>query len=413
MLALVNLWVMAVALTVSGDTFEIFDDVPEGLPRIARVQAVTEGPRHHFFGYYAICPWDATGKYLACMESEFGDREVAQGDVASVCIVDADSGELRRIAETSAWNFQQGALVHWVGARPEIVYNDLVEGALKAVVLNVETRERRVLTRPVTSVSRDGRWAACISFGRLNRTRPGYGYPGVEDPFADDPHPKADGLWRMDMATGECTLIASLDAVYEVNPPPAQYAEKPLWMNLLIVSPDGGHVAFLSRYYREKGWATSLFTVAEDGSDLRCVVPYAWGGSHFDWADEARVIITTRLHGKRWGHVLFTNGAEDHRLLAPEVIGHDGHCTVSPDGRWMATDSYPRGRERMQYLYLLDMRTENVAPVGRFHEPETFRDQFRCDLHPRWSRDSRRLCIDSTHGGTRQVYIVELDMPQG
>ena len=392
--------------------FEIAENVPEALPRIAQVRQITQSPKHHFFGYYAICPWDATGRYLVCMESDFGDRAVQEEDVAGICLIDTKSGELRRIAETSAWNFQQGALVHWLGERPEIVYNDLVEGRLKAMVLNIETGERRVLPRPITSVARDGTWAACISFGRLNTTRPGYGYPGVDDPFADEPHPKGDGLWRMDMATGECILIASLDAVYRASPLPEEYAGKAMWMNLVIVSRDGGHVAFLSRYYGEHGWFTGLFTVGADGSELRCVIPYAWGGSHFDWADGERIIITTRLHGKHGGHVIFTNGEDDHRLLAPDVITRDGHCHVSWDGRWMVTDSYPVGTARMQHFYMLDMKTEEVALLGRFHEPEAYAGDWRCDLHPRWSRDSKKVCIDSTHDGTRQVYVLDLELPE-
>ena len=400
---------MSIAMGTVGATFEIVEDVPEGLPRIAAVRQMTHGPKHHFFGYYAICPWDATGRYLICMESDFGDRKVTPEDTAGICLIDTQSGESRRIAETSAWNFQQGALVHWLGDCPEIVYNNLVDGQLKAVVQNVHTGSRRVLPRPITSVALDGSWAACINFGRLNTTRPGYGYPGVEDPYADEPHPKEDGLWRMDMDTGACTLIASLDDVYRVSPVPEQYAHKPMWMNLIIVSRDGGHAAFLSRYYGDKGWYTSLFTVAKDGSDLRCVIPYAWGGSHFDWADGERVIITTRLHGKQGGHVMFTNGKDDRRLLAPEVLKRDGHCHVSPDGRWMVTDSYPVGEERMQHFYLLDMNTEEVALIGKFHEPERYKGDWRCDLHPRWGRASRQICIDSTHDGTRQVYVVELD----
>ncbi|MCP4640361.1 MAG: hypothetical protein GY851_08015 [bacterium] len=391
-----------------GAPYEVIEDVPQGLPRIAEVRQMTHGPKHHFFGYYAICPWDATGRYLACMETEFGDRKVTPEDTAGICLIDTESGELKRIAETAAWNFQQGALVHWVGDRQEIVYNDLVDGRLKAIVLNVHTGERRVLPRPITSVARDGSWAACINFGRLNTTRPGYGYPGVEDPHADEPHPKEDGLWRMDMDTGACTLIASLDDVYHVSPVPEEFAHNPMWMNLIIVSRDGGHAAFLSRYRGKKGWHTSLFTVAKDGSDLRCVIPYKWGGSHFDWADGERVIITTRLHAKQGGHVIFTNGKDDHRLLAPDVLKQDGHCHVSEDGRWMVTDSYPTGAERMQRFYMLDMKTEEVALLGKFHEPPQYKGDWRCDLHPRWSRDSRQVCIDSTHDGTRQVYVIEL-----
>ena len=34
----------------------------------------------------------------------------------------------------------------------------------------------------------------------------------------------------------------------------------------------------------------------------------------------------------------------------------------------------------------------------------------RCDLHPRWNRDGRQVCIDSIHEGNRHMYV--LDVPR-
>ena len=34
-------------------------------------QAVTAGPRHHYFGYYDKFPWDRTGRFLLGMEVDF------------------------------------------------------------------------------------------------------------------------------------------------------------------------------------------------------------------------------------------------------------------------------------------------------------------------------------------------------
>ena len=40
--------------------------------QMAPVRAVTRGPRHHFFGYYDKCPWDASGRYMLAVETTFG-----------------------------------------------------------------------------------------------------------------------------------------------------------------------------------------------------------------------------------------------------------------------------------------------------------------------------------------------------
>jgi hypothetical protein len=43
---------------------------------------------------------------------------------------------------------------------------------------------------------------------------------------------------------------------------------------------------------------------------------------------------------------------------------------------------------------------------GRFYSPPELAGACRCDLHPRWSRDGRRVCFDSAHEGTRQMYLL-------
>jgi len=61
----------------------------------------------------------------------------------------------------------------------------------------------------------------------------------------------------------------------------------------------------------------------------------------------------------------------------------------------------------------MERATSQIAEVARFHQPPNYKGEWRCDLHPRWSRDNRHICIDSTHDGTRQVYMVALAFPEG
>src|SRR5688572_6348031 len=114
---------------------EIATDVPVGLPRVKKVTAATSGPKHHFFGYYGICPWNADGSRLAYLETDVGDRLVAAGDTAAICLLDTATGQHHQVATTSAWNLQQGAMLHWLGTAPQrhLLYNDRVAGRLISV----------------------------------------------------------------------------------------------------------------------------------------------------------------------------------------------------------------------------------------------------------------------------------------
>ena len=142
--------------------------------RQAEVRALTSGPKHHFFGYYGIPPWNKSGKSLVCLESAFQDHLPSPGESAAIGLVDARTGVFRKVAETRAWNFQQGAMLHWNPLQPEteILYNERRGSNIISVGLDVESGKRRELPRAINGVSRNGRYAVCLTYGRLTRLRP-------------------------------------------------------------------------------------------------------------------------------------------------------------------------------------------------------------------------------------------------
>ena len=66
------------------------------------VKPLTRGPKHHFFGYYGICPWSASGRHLVCLECDVQDRMPLPGEAASIGLVDAESGRFTKLTQTRA-----------------------------------------------------------------------------------------------------------------------------------------------------------------------------------------------------------------------------------------------------------------------------------------------------------------------
>src|SRR5208282_4775621 len=119
-------------------------------------QAITSGPRNHFFGYYGIQPWDSTGRNLLSLEVPFQDHPPLPDEKATIGMVELSSRKFIALSETSAWNFQQGAMMHWLpnsSSGSELIFNDRVGGRAVSVILNVRTRERRILGRAIGAVS--------------------------------------------------------------------------------------------------------------------------------------------------------------------------------------------------------------------------------------------------------------------
>ena len=373
------------------------------------VRAVTRGPGHHFFGYYDKFPWNASGRYLLGLETDFMERPPTAADRAVIGKVDLQE-DCRWIplADTTAWNWQQGCMLQWLGMDPErkIVYNVCEGDRFAAVIQEVESGQKRMLPRPVYAVSRDGRQALSVNFARIARTRPGYGYEGLSDLWEDELHPAEDGIYWMDLESGKQRLIVSLEQIVEIRHTASMDGAKH-WFNHLQFNPDGSRFLFLHRWVDGGGKrVTRLFTADADGGDICCVADHELV-SHFDWCDEKRILAWARQHGIGDYYFLFTDRSDPVEIVGRDVLTQDGHCSYSPDGRWLLTDTYPDA-ESKRTLILFRLEDGRRFDIGRFYAIPEIVGEIRCDLHPRWSRDGKQICFDSVHEGTRQIYVLDV-----
>ena len=347
---------------------------------------------------------------MLAMESDFHERPPAPEDQARVGLVDLRKGcHFTSIAETSAWNWQQGSMLQWLKSSGghELVYNTRQDGQFASVVHNLRTRHSRTLPHPVYAVSADGRQAVTLSFSRLADCLPGAGYVGVPDPGAQDLAPAADGIWLMDLRTGESELTISLAQLVAHEHHRAMDNAKH-WVNHLRFNPDGSRFAVLHQWSDQAGGPRHyrMLTAKPDGSDLQVVCDYELV-THYDWLDQERVLTWARQMdlGDRFYLFHVLSGRRD--VVGYGTLEQDGHCSYSPDRRWILTDTYP-DQESKRTLILYRPADDLRLELGRFAaDPRAFGGH-GCDLHPRWSRDGKRVCFDSVHEGSRQMYVMDV-----
>lgn len=355
-------------------------------PSIAK--ALTPASAHHFFGYYGICPWSFDESKFICLESAFHDHPPEPGESAVVGTVDIRSGEWTPLAETLAWNLQQGTMLHWLPTRPDthIVFNDLEDRGVVSRVVDVEARKiERTYARPIAALSHRGDVACNLNYARMFRRRRVVGYAGADDPTEGILHPQDDGLFLMDLDTGESELIVSMATIIHEFDHPEEMAIQPIWFNHVGFSPDDSRIFFLARYTvggHGGPLNSAMFTVGQDGSGLRKVVDYGQGMSHFEWKSNEEIVVTIEWEDLGRAFVIFTDGEDDHRLMDEQLV-EDGHMTYSPDRRWLLSDIGPRKHpDSMSVLRLYDTKTSELHILGAYHTPEPYRGDIRCDLHP-------------------------------
>jgi hypothetical protein len=392
-----------------------FSEQKAVLPRF-KIRTLTSGPKHHFFGYYGICPWNKSGQYLVCLESDFQDHLPSADEPAFIGLVNSNTGEFSKVAETHAWNLQQGAMLHWNPLNPEnqIIYNDQYGNDIASVVLDVKSRRKRVLPRAVSCVSHNGKWALSLTYGRLGRLRKVVGYGGAKDPNPDSPAPDNDGIFLMDLSTGKSKLVVSIAQVYErlVKKHPLLQGRH-MWFNHTVFNKNDTRFFFLARANlppRERRY-TAMFTANLDGSELREVVPFDKRVSHFDWRNNKEIIATFSMDGPDRKHVLFKDGKADYGVIGDGFLDFDGHCSFSPDQNWLVTDRKHHDTLE-QSLLIYNLRSKQKLVLCRYNmrEKKYMSGGVRCDFHPRWNRTGDAICFDALEpvNGTRQLHVVYL-----
>src|SRR5690606_18385774 len=129
---------------------------------------------------------------------------------------DLDSGRYRRIADTRTYNWQQGSRLQWLGPdfASRVIFNDREDDRFVSRVVDVATGATRTFDYPVYTVNPHGTSAICANFERSYFPRPGYSYQGIVKPKWDVPVHPDDGLFRLDLKSGELRrVIATTDLV--------------------------------------------------------------------------------------------------------------------------------------------------------------------------------------------------------
>lgn len=369
--------------------------------------------KFHWFGYYDKHQFDPTGRFALGMEVDFEHRSPRPEDRIAIGMVDLHEGDRWiELGTTRAWNWQQGCMLQWVpGTESTILWNDREHDRFVCHLMDVRSRERRTIPHPVYNVSPDGRWGIAPDFRRLNDCRPGYGYAGLPDPNREVLIPEDVGIQRIDLTTGEARLIVTIKQAADFPYEPGYSPGAKHWFNHLLFNPDGSRFIFLHRWRGQAegpSFSTRMFTAAADGSDLYVLDPLG-KTSHFIWRDAQHVCAFAYHPSRKDRFYLFKDKTREVEPVGPDVMTVNGHNTYLPGTRdqWILNDTYP-DRGNYQNVYLFHVATGRRVPLASLRSEPPYRGEWRCDTHPRSSRDGRLVCVDSPHAGGRQMYLLEL-----
>ncbi len=402
---------------------------------------------HFFFGYYNVPQWNISkSKVLAC-RAQFIDKHPKKDDLLDIGYF--ENNKFVRIDSTNSWNWQQGCMLQWLpNSDNEIIYNKRENGRFISIIYNTNTKTQKKIPFPIYSIHPSGEYALSLNFSRLNNIRKGYGYEGVKDIFHGDRIPKKDGIYMINIKTKKVKLIISIENLSKKIPEDSMKYGKH-WVNHIEFSPSGDKFCFFYRWeLPSKLFNTRLITSSFDGKDFKIL---ANGGeiSHVDWISDRKLIgwgssskyikkiksnikatklffekirpilkkiLPKKIRNKitKQGYLEFDD--DNDKINKINIFNEDGHPSISPNGKLILTDTYA-SKNHFRKLLIFNIISKKRIVLGKFYslpDKKYSNDKnwdnsgLRCDLHPRWNTDGKKICFDSVHEGFRGIYEIEI-----
>lgn len=349
-----------------------------------------------FFGYYNISPENKNGEIL-----------LGRVEDNRTLIIYLIKDKIIKVGETKSWNWQQGCMLQWSPLRDNILYYNSYDENSKSYFTTIhDTSNGKIekLDFPICCISKDESFALSLNFERLSIMRPDYGYFCNEEISLSENN-NIDGIWKIDLLTKKVRLIISLQQLIDLFPVETMIGANHK-VNHIDISPNGKRFMFLHRWIGPKGRFMRLITASNNGDDI-----YILNGdimtSHSCWYGNDRIISFCNTDKYGDSYIIFKDKTNIIKKVSDKLPTVDGHPSVSPDGNWLITDTYPH-YDRMSYLYLINLKTGKIINVGRFYQPLKFSGYNRIDLHPKWNIDGCKIYFESGHNGKRNLYSIDL-----
>ena len=384
-----------------------------------KVEQVTSGSKHHFFGYIGQCqtiPWNASGRYILCLEIDHINRMPKPDEAAAVCVIDTQNqNKIIATDKTYGWNPQQGAMFYWHPKHDETQFffndRDPKTGKVFTVLYDLKTKKRlreyRFKDTPIGNggVTADGTFFMGLNYGRLARLRLVTGYPKALDWSKEEKAPANDGVFKVDIKTGKKQLLASFRDLHELllkqNP---KLNHSGLFINHTLLNRDGTRLYFFVR----AGWSSQdgdkiniPCSIHTDGSNLTLHSRHI--GGHPEW-DLGNVLIGRRNKDQ----ILYDVDSKKiiGKIGSPKLFPKpEGDISLSPNGQ-MFVNGYKKDSKNFYAIY---RKTDGAFGLSKGLDKGSYSGDIRIDPAPRWNRTNDAILVPGlADNKTRQIFLIRI-----
>lgn len=355
-----------------------------------------------FFGYYDKSPENCNGLVIFNETQADTKRKPTINKPLFINILNLDSKIINPIGRSYSYTWQQGCRAQWISGT-KLVYNFFESGKYKCGLFDIiQSKIIKTYDFPVQDSFFEDYYLS-LNYTRIMNLRPDYGYRNL--PLLSDTEMKElrhDGIWKVDFTTGTGTLILKLEDICNLKPQKT-FKNALHKVNHVMISPDGKGFIFIHRWY--VGVRRYDRLIYCDFKSLK-VLSSEDMVSHMCWIDSNTIFGYLRHNGKDGFYFIKIITGDFIPCTELTSLGNgDGH--PSAWGDWIVIDTYP-DKSQLQHLYLYNRVTGLITPLIEIFHGIKYYGESRCDLHPRFSPDGRKIYFDTVYGKKRRLAFIDV-----
>lgn len=360
-------------------------------------KCISKPNTHVFFGYYDISPFN-----IKTDEIIYNNLIEKENKLHLILSRLSDDKE-QELAETRAWNWQQGCRLRWMPNNSrEIVFNDFDGDSYFSRIINVDTKDERSILAPLYDISQDGKYGLSIDFERLGVKRPGYGY--TCRPYNEEEHDlKKEGIELINILDNTKQMILTYGEIQKISGCNTGDL-KNNYINHLCFSPSGQKFLFFW-LTADNSWHKAFLLVHNIITNETKVLENIEKVSHYVWQDEDNIICTAADEKHQWHYYKYNVSSGEKILLCPSILNIDGHPSIYDNSK-LLTDTYPNVMG-FQRLYIADYNGTYNELLEVYSDCRTEGEK-RTDLHPRLNKNKSIVCVDSNQNKFRTILLIKL-----
>lgn len=348
---------------------------------------------HTYFGYYDVTPFQ--GEKVIYIEREKGSS------VCKVVLNDIHNTSKQYLANSRAWNSQQGCRLRWFPMTENVIsFNDYIDGQYINRIINIKTKDEKRLDWSLYDIDSKGRLGLTLDFERLGVMHPGYGYTNN--------HYKAGDLWQdgisiIDIEKNQLVKKITYKELSETIKKADDISR--FYLSHLTFSPDGTKFLFFW-IDEDKGFNQASLGVYDIIKDQLIPLETEGKASHYVWDGNDEIICTVLNKKYKTGYYRYNVKERSKKQICSNSLAIDGHPSVYAKGM-LLTDTFPDKRG-FQYIYLVDENKDTKTEVMKIYSVPKLKIEQRTDLHPRLSSDRKFISLDTNHDGHRKMLVLYL-----